>query len=404
MTTMKPDTPAETPCCYPHSVRTENWDMSFGGRVVNGLGTAARLGPLLAEKGAQRVLLVTDPGLRRAGLIDGIVSSITGNGVTVVVHSDIPPNPSTASVDVATEDARNSRADHILAVGGGSALDAAKAVALLASSTSSAEELARGEALTAGALPIVAVPTTAGTGAETNGFGVLESVDRRKVYLGNETTVPWLVVLDAELTLGLPAQVTAASGFDAVIHGAESLLSEGATTISRAYAAESLRLTTSALVQAVRDGGDVEARCQMLLGAHLAGRALTLSGLGLVHGIGHSITATLGTPHGVALAAIAGPAMRFGVDAEPHRYQELARALDVGGPGCGERAVDVIADLAARVGLPTTVGEVGLTGDLVDTIVEKTLADPVTRNTPKPPTASELAAMLRAELVPARER
>jgi alcohol dehydrogenase class IV len=170
--------------------------------------------------------------------------------------------------------------------------------------------------------------------------------------------------------------------------------------MSRAYAAESLRLTTAALTRAVSDGTDLEARSQMLIGAHLAGRALTLSGLGLVHGIGHSITATIGTPHGVALASIAGPALRFGIDAAPASYQDLAYAmgLDRSAPDAAETAVASIVEMSAQAGLPQTVGQIGMTAGLVDTIVTKTLQDSVTANTPRRPSPAGLAAMLRASL------
>ena len=385
----------ETCCAYPHPVGGEQWDLAVRTRVVNGNGAVSRLGALLREHRATTVLMISDPGLRKTGMVDDVAADIRKAGLAVHIHSEIPANPSTASLDVATDVARDCDADYVVAIGGGSALDASKAVALLARTTLAAETLTGAERIDAPALPIAAIPTTAGTGAETNGFGVMESAEGRKVYIGSDETVPELVILDAELTLGLPAGVTAACGFDAIIHGAESLLSAGATTLSRAYAAESLRLTTAALTPVVVDGSDIEARSQMLVGAHLAGRALTLSGLGLVHGIGHSITATNGTPHGVALAAVAGPAMRFGIAAAPARYAELARALDV---GSAEQAIDVITGIAETVGLPTTAGAVGVTAEQIGVIVDKTLADAVTRNTPRVPSPHELEALLRGGL------
>jgi alcohol dehydrogenase class IV len=383
-------------CGYAHSVHAENWDISTRTRVIAGAGSVARLGGLLHERGARRVLIVTDPGLRKTGMVDDIAAAIGAAGPTVTVHSEIPANPSTASLDVATAVARDARADFIVAIGGGSALDAAKAVALLTRTALSAESLDGSEEFDAPTVPLAAIPTTAGTGAETNGFGVMESAEHRKVYIGTAETTPELVILDAELTVGLPAPVTAAAGFDAIIHGAESLLSQGATTLSRAYATESLRLTTAALPDAVADGGDLEARSRMLIGSHLAGRALSLSGLGLVHGIGHSITATTGTPHGVALASIAGPALLFGVDAAPDRYADLVRALDL--DGNGERAATRIEEIAVAVGLPTNLGAIGVTIDLIDILVTKTLDDAVTSNTPRRPSPKQLTDLLRASM------
>ncbi len=383
-------------CGYAHSVHTENWDITTRTQVVAGAGSVARLGGLLHGRGARRVLIVTDPGLRKTGMVDDIAAAITAAGPIATIHSEIPANPSTTSLDVATAVARDVRADFIVAIGGGSALDAAKAVALLTNTSLSAESLDGSEVFDAPTVSLAAIPTTAGTGAETNGFGVMESADHRKVYIGTAETTPELVVLDAELTLGLPAPVTAAAGFDAIIHGAESLLSQGATSLSRAYATESLRLTTAALADAVADGSDIEARSRMLIGSHLAGRALSLSGLGLVHGIGHSITATTGTPHGVALASIAGPALGFGVAAAPARYADLVRVLNL--EGTGERAARRIEEIAVAVGLPTSLAEIGVGAELVDALVTKTLDDAVTNNTPLRPSRAELAELLRASI------
>lgn len=366
--------------------------------VVNELGSVTRIGQLLEDHGARRVLIVTDPGLASTGIVDQVASSISASGLALTLHAEIPANPSTASLEVAAAVARTCDADYVVGLGGGSALDAAKAVALVARTQLSAAQLAAGESSIATPLPVAAIPTTAGTGAETNGFAVMESAHHRKVYIGSESTVPCLVILDAELTLGLPASVTAASGFDAVVHGVESLLSRGATTRSRAYACESLRLTTSALATAVADGSDREARRQMMTGAHLAGLALTLSGLGLVHGIAHSITATTGTAHGRALAAVVGPALSFGADAAPARYRDLARALglDASTDDAGARAVQHVADLAVLVGLPPDLDEAGVSVDMIDTIVRKTLEDPVTRNTPRRPSREELSTVLHS--------
>lgn len=364
------------------------WDEPATGRVVAGPGTVDRLPELVG--GARRVLVLSDPGVRAAGIVDRVEALLAG--LVVTTYDQVPPNPSTAALDVAAGCAREAAAELVVAVGGGSALDAAKAVALLVTRGGCAEDLARGAAGPAG-LPIVAVPTTAGTGAETNGFGVCEDAAHRKVYLGDVSTVPVAVVLDPELTLGLPPAATAATGFDAVVHGVESLLSRGATPVSRSFARESLRLSVPALREVVADGSDLEARAAMMLGANLAGRALTLSGLGLVHGLGHSLTAMTGTPHGVALAAVAGPALRLGVAADPAAGADVAAAL---GGLTPHRAVDLVVALAADVGLPAGVRARGVDDAGVAQLVARTLADPVTRNAPRVPGAAELTNLVHA--------
>ncbi|MBA2639947.1 MAG: iron-containing alcohol dehydrogenase, partial [Nocardioidaceae bacterium] len=279
-------------------------------RIEFGVGAIARLPECLDELGADRVFLVTDVGLRAAGVVDRVVGLLESSGRAVTVHDAITPNPGTATLDAATAAVRSACSAGtaagcaVVALGGGSVLDAAKGIALLGTNSATARDLAAGTAMRPGLL-VVAVPTTAGTGAETNGFGVIEDERaHRKLYVGDASVRPRVCVLDPELTVGLPRAATAATGIDALVHGIESLASRGANPVSVAYAAEAVRLVSGSLAAAVADGADLEARAQLLLGSHLAGRALSISGLGLVHGIAHATTSHTGAVHGVALAAV----------------------------------------------------------------------------------------------------
>lgn len=212
-------------------------------------------------------------------------------------------------------------------------LDAAKGIALLAGNPGATAADAGSLWSGADGRLVVAVPTTSGTGAETNGFGVVEDTcAHRKVYLGHRSVTPRVALLDPELTLGLPAPLTAATGIDALVHGIESLASRDANPISVAYATQAITMVSQWLVPAYRDGADLEARAQLMLGAHLAGQALTISGLGLVHGIGHSLTAHTGTPHGVALAAALEEVMAFSAPAAQQPFEQAARAMRVQPP------------------------------------------------------------------------
>jgi alcohol dehydrogenase class IV len=330
------------------------------GRTIVGPGCVARL-PELVEG---RAFVVTDPGLRAAGIVDRVVA-----GLAATVFDGVGPNPSTAMAEAGAAALREFGEGTVVALGGGSALDAAKGIAHLA-----------------GGRPVVAVPTTAGTGSETNGFGVFEC-ERRKVYLGDDSVRPVAVLLDPELTLGLPPHATAATGFDALVHGVESLASRGANPVSTAYAVQAVELVGRWLPVAHADGADLEARGNLLLGAHLAGRALTLSGLGLVHGFAHAVTAHLGTPHGVALAAVNAQVMRF--SAAP-AYTRVAAALGVVDPIA---AMDALAAPVRR-----SLGELGATPDLVPVLAAAALADPVTANAPRIPTPAEAEGLLTAAL------
>ncbi|MEC3975446.1 iron-containing alcohol dehydrogenase family protein [Amycolatopsis sp. H20-H5] len=345
-------------------------------RVEFGVGALATLPALLADAGHRRAFVVTDQGLRATGVLTRVLRVLASAGIEYDCYEGVTPNPSTSLVAEGAVAAREFGVAAVVAVGGGSALDAAKAIAL-------------GSALPGSV--VIAVPTTSGTGAETNGFGVIEDLSRRcKVYVGDERVRPRAVVLDPELTIGLPPRITAATGVDALVHGIESLSSRRANPLSVAYATQAVTMVARWLPVAAADGTDLEARGQLLLGAHLAGRALTLSGLGLVHGFAHAITATLGTPHGVALAAVLEPVMRYSAVVAQGAYAQVARAMETAD------AIEGAAELVAAVGLRTRLADLGADRAQLAGIAAGALADAVTANTPLLPSEAEAVDLLVA--------
>lgn len=365
-----------------------------GARIAFGAGTLATLPDAVASVGRTRAFVVTDPGVRAAGVLDRVVAVLAAAGVEHAVFDGVRANPTTDNLDVAGRQARAFAGAAVVAVGGGSALDAAKGIALLATNPGSAAGFdACREPLRDG-LPLVAVPTTAGTGAETNGFGVIEDpVARRKVYLGHSSVRPRVCILDPELTVGLPRAVTAATGIDALVHGIESLASRGASPLSVAYATQAVAMVSRWLPVAVEDGADLEARAQLLLGAHLAGRALTLSGLGLVHGIGHSLTNHFHTPHGVALAAVLPEVMTWCAQESASAQAAYATAaLAMGVPD----AVDAAHALVDEIGVRRPLRELGLTPEAVGHVAQGAVDDVVTVNSPRPPTRDDVEVLLRS--------
>jgi alcohol dehydrogenase len=204
-------------------------------------------------------------------------------------------------------------------------------------------------------------------------------------------------VLDPELTLGLPKAVTAATGLDALVHGVESLASRGSSPASAAYAAEAVTLIGRWLPVAYHDGTDLEARSQVLLGAHLAGHALTLSGLGLVHGLGHALTAHTGTPHGVALAAVLEEVLTFGAPAAAPAYEAVGRALGVPpGPDPAATAIEAVREISGALGIKRPLRDLGVTPELLPVIATDALADAVTKNAPRHPSEPEALELLRS--------
>jgi alcohol dehydrogenase class IV len=368
------------------------------GRTEFGPGVIAELPAYVDTLGRTRAFVVTDRGLRATGIVGRVEQILAAAGLEHVVHEDVGPNPSTAELDRGAARLREFGDAAVIALGGGSALDAAKGISLLAgnpgAAAADADRLWEAEA----GLPLIAVPTTSGTGAETNGFGVTEDLcARRKVYIGHPSVKPRIAVLDPELTVGLPPAVTAATGLDALVHGIESLASRGSSPVSAAYAAQAVTLVGRWLPVAHRDGGDLEARSQLMLGAHLAGHALTLSGLGLVHGLGHALTAHTGTPHGVALAAVLEEVMAFSAPSAPAAYETVGRALHVTPePGWADASIAAVREVSGALGIKRPLRELGVTTDLVPAIAAAALADAVTKNAPRQPSEVETVDLLRS--------
>jgi alcohol dehydrogenase class IV len=367
------------------------------GRTEFGPGVLAELPGFVSSLEHTRVFVVTDRGLRATGIVERVEKTLASAGLEYTVHEDVGPNPSTTELDRGAARLRGFGAAVVVALGGGSALDAAKGISLLAGNPSAAAADADRLWDAEDGLPLIAVPTTSGTGAEANGFGVTEDVcARRKVYIGHSSVRPKIAVLDPELTLGLPAKGTAATGLDALVHGVESLSSRGSSAISAAYATQAISLVGRWLPVAYRDGGDLEARSQLMLGAHLAGHALTLSGLGLVHGIGHALTAHTGTPHGVALAAVFEEVMEFSAEMAEEAYETTARALRATpSPDWAGAAIEAVREISAAIEIKRPLRDLGVSRDGIPAIAADAIADAVTKNAPRLPTEPEVVELLQ---------
>ena len=287
-----------------------------------------------------------------------------------------------------------------MAVGGGSPIDAAKGIALAAVNPQRGRDLDYRGQFAHRALPIVAVPTTAGTGAETNAFGVVtDPQTRRKFYVGHASSLPAAAILDPDLTTGLPPAVTAATGMDALTHALESYLSVRANPWSDGIALQVIRMIAAHLPRAHADGGDLEARSQMLLAAHMAGIGMATTGLGLCHAIGHAIGGRFGVAHGAALTTVLPQVLRFNAPACTERLADVAFALGAGDAAAGSgwnagAAVDAVAGLAGRVGLTQRLADLGITSADFGRIAADALDDEVLANTPRQPTAAEIRSIL----------
>ncbi len=323
-------------------------------------------------------------------------------GMDSVVFEGVTPNPTTDDVEGGSFALRDfgTEGTVLVAVGGGSALDAAKAISLHATNGGPARELAGSTSQLVPGLPIVAVPTTAGTAAETNGFGVItDVVGKRKFYIGHESVKPRRCLLDPALTVGLPPGITAATGVDALSHALEALMSRNANPISDGLALHAVGMISGWLPTAVARGDDLEARSQMLFASNLAGQAFaTGTGLGLCHAIAHPLGARLGVPHGVAIAGMLPGVMDFNLPASAGKLSQAARILGVASSSSQEEnakgAVEAVKNLIDRVMGEDVLSDVALDGGMLARIVQDCLEDPVISNTPRMPSFAQVEELL----------
>jgi alcohol dehydrogenase len=371
-----------------------------------GSGAVAKLPGILGGTGSDAAVVITDAALTATPVVACVAAVLDAAGIPATIFGGVQPNPTTADLaagaDAVSAAGRVGAGVALIAVGGGSAIDAAKGIAIAAVNPQRGRDLDYRGQFAHRALPIVAIPTTAGTGAETNAFGVVTDLQtRRKFYVGHASSLPMAAILDPDLTIGLPPTVTAATGMDALTHALESYLSVRANPWSDGIALQVIRMIGAHLPRAYADGGDREARTQMLLAAHMAGIGMATTGLGLCHAIGHAIGGRFGVAHGVALTAVLPQVLRFNALTRAERLASVAFALDVGdasrdaGWNAGA-AVDAVAGLASQVGMAQGLAGLGITGADFGQLAADALDDEVLANTPRQPTAADVRSILLA--------
>ncbi|WP_258566643.1 iron-containing alcohol dehydrogenase [Leucobacter luti] len=332
-----------------------------------GVGRVVETGAIVVGLGASSVVIVTDPFLAASPVVAAVRASLEAAGVAIAVYDSVTPNPTTQNIDEGSDLAASTGAEAIVSVGGGSSLDAAKGIALGAVNPERGVGLDYSTPFGNAALPIVAVPTTAGTGAEVNAFGVVtDPAAQRKFYVGHDSALARAAVLDPELTVGLPPNATAATGFDALTHALESYLSVRANPYSDAIALQVIATVHTHLPRAVADGSDLESRAELLLASHTAGVGFSHTGLGLVHGIAHPLGGRFNVPHGLALAIVMGGVLELNRPHREARFARVAFALEVGDTAASDAenadaAQREIVAFAERLGLVGPLAKFGVT-------------------------------------------
>jgi len=377
-------------------------------RVYFGVGAIARLPEVVAAAGGSRVFVVTDPGVRRSGVVDHVLRVLAAAGLDTATFDEVEPNPAASTVErgAAALQAFGLEGTVIVPVGGGSSMDTAKALDLRAANDPlTVWELEYdGASLTPGR-PVVAVPTTAGTGAETNSFGVITDEGAgRKGYIGHPSLLPVATILDPELTVGLPPAATAATGIDAMTHSLESLLSANPNPFAESTAVGVIRTVAAWLPQAVADGTDLEARSQMLMASHLAGVGQASgTGVGLVHALGHALGTRGKLAHGTALAVVLPEVLDFYRGVRDRELALVGVALKVASPTEDDAtaagvAIAAIRRLCTELGQRPRLRSLGFDDAGLDLVAQDAIDDAAIRNSPRLPTLSEARSILASVL------
>lgn len=297
-------------------------------RIVCEVGALQEVGYVFRGLGAQRVMLVCDPGIVSLGFAGQARKVLEAAGCEVAVFDQVAPDPSSALVERAVKQAQGFKADGVLGLGGGSSLDAAKLVALLINSEQPLEDLYGTDKALGQRTPLVLMPTTSGTGSEVTWVSVITDAQQRKQAVYSPQLLPDVAILDPQLTLGLPAKVTAATGLDAMVHAIEAYTSRTRKNpISDGLATAALALLGANLPKVLANGQDLEARTAMLQGSLMAGMAFVNASVAAIHALAYPLGARFHIPHGHANALVMAPVIRFNLASAQRHYAELAAHL-----------------------------------------------------------------------------
>ncbi len=367
-------------------------------RLTFGVGALAKLPELVAGMGA-RVLVVSDPGVAKAGILDRVQTLLKDAGVVGDAFTQVEPNPSVETVNAAHDMFRRSRAAFVVAAGGGSAMDVGKIVAVLAAHGGTVLDYEGMGKVPGPGVPVVAIPTTAGTGSEVTIFSVITDRQRKfKLTVGSPHTVPQVALCDPEMTLSMPQPLTAATGMDALTHAIECYVNTVYNPIAKTLALEAMRLIGRSLRTAYANGKDLGARTAMLLASTMAAMAFARTRLGNVHAMSHPLGGHFDVPHGVANAILLPYVMIWNLIACYDTYPQVAQAMGervagLAGREAAEAAVEAVRRLSHDVGIPERLRDVGVSREGIPRMAEDAMKSGNILVNPRATTYNDIVAL-----------
>lgn len=369
-------------------------------KIVYGAGVVAETGKLAQQFGASRVIIVTDPSLAALGLHKPVETALSAVGLESCLFSEAELEPSAESIEKIAAMAKDFGANLVVGLGGGSALDSAKAACVLMTNEGPIDKYFGVNQVPNPCAPALYIPTTAGTGSEVTSISVLaDKKSGAKLGVVSDYMYAKVVILDPEMTTGLPARVTAMTGVDAFVHAMESFVGKAATPFTDALNLQAMKLIARSLRRAYVNGQDVAARADMLYASTLAGMGFSNTQNGIIHAIGTAVPRVYNLPHGLLMACLAPMGMRYNVMANPEKYAEIARIL--GAEECGNtltmarRAPELMAELLVDLDIKEGLAAYGVTREDLEGIAQRAAgAVRLMGNNPRPGTAGQLQALL----------
>ncbi|GAW92796.1 iron-containing alcohol dehydrogenase [Calderihabitans maritimus] len=365
--------------------------------IITGRGSLARISDEVKNLGATKILVVTDPILSKSGLVERVREALVPAGLEVGLFSEVEPEPSLEIVMKCQQAIKESGCDLLIAVGGGSSIDVAKAASVLATNGGKIRDYIGVNLVPNPGIPVIAVPTTAGTGSEVTPIAILSDVDEEvKKGMVSSYLIPRVAIVDPELTVTMPPHITAATGMDALTHAVEAYISVNATTITDVLALEAIRLISRNLRTAVANGQDMEARSNMAMASLLAGIAFANAGVAAVHALAYPLGAQFHVPHGVANSVLLPYVMEFNLLGVLTKFKTMAMAMgerveELSDRMAADKFIESIKQLATDVRVPLHMRELGVTAEAIPGMAESAIK--ITRllaNNPRRLTVDEI--------------
>lgn len=363
--------------------------------LIFGAGSLKELGKSVAKFNVTKAFIVCDKGVEKAGIVAKAEKELTAANIAYEIFNEVLPNPTVAVVEAAAKKARASGCGCIVAVGGGSSMDTAKAVNILMNNQGSITDYEGPDRVQKPGLPLIAIPTTSGTGSEVTSVSVVtDPVRKRKMVIAGQHVGACLAIADPDLTLGLPAKITAATGMDALTHAMEAYMSTLASPATDVNALKAIELIYKSLPVCVREPENAEARSDLMLGSTLAGFAFNSAILGIAHAIAHPLGAYFGVAHGDGNAMALPYAVEYNAVVIPERVVEMGRAMGLLKVNLTpEDVVEALKILASSIDIPR-LSECGVTAKDFDILVPAILAEPSCLTNPRPVTEKGVRSLL----------